>query len=37
MKVFNEIKAEVAGTIESIEVANGGPVEFGQVIMKVRP
>ncbi len=37
MKVFNEIKAEVAGTIESIEVTNGGPVEFGQVIMKVRP
>jgi len=37
MKVFNEIKAELSGTIESIEVVNEEPVEFGQVIMKVRP
>ncbi len=37
MKVFNEIKAEMSGTIESIEVANAEPVEFGQVVMKVRP
>jgi len=37
MKVFNEIKAEVAGTIESIAVRNADPVEFGQVLMKVRP
>jgi acetyl-CoA carboxylase biotin carboxyl carrier protein len=37
MKVFNEIKAELSGTIESIEVANEEPVEFGQIIMKVRP
>jgi acetyl-CoA carboxylase biotin carboxyl carrier protein len=37
MKVFNEIKAEVAGIIESIEVENGQAVEFGQIIMKVRP
>jgi acetyl-CoA carboxylase biotin carboxyl carrier protein len=36
MKVFNEIKAEVAGIIESIDVENGHAVEFGQVIMKVR-
>ncbi len=36
MKVFNEIKAEVSGTIESIEVENGKPVEFDQPIMKVR-
>lgn len=36
MKVFNEIKAEVAGIIESIEIANGQPVEFGQAIMTVR-
>ncbi len=36
MKVFNEIKAEHAGTIESIEVQAGDPVEFGQVIMTVR-
>lgn len=37
MKVFNEIKAEVTGTIESIAVRNADPVEFGQVLMKVRP
>lgn len=37
MKVFNEIKAEVAGIIESIEIANGQAVEFGQAIMTVRP
>jgi acetyl-CoA carboxylase biotin carboxyl carrier protein len=36
MKVFNEIKAEHAGTVESIEVQAGDPVEFGQVIMTVR-
>lgn len=36
MKVFNEIKAEVSGTIESIEVRPGSPVEFGQVLMTVR-
>jgi acetyl-CoA carboxylase biotin carboxyl carrier protein len=36
MKVFNEIKAEVAGIIESIEVGSGAPVEFGQILMKVR-
>ncbi|OWY71611.1 acetyl-CoA carboxylase, biotin carboxyl carrier protein [cyanobacterium TDX16] len=36
MKVFNEIKAEVTGTIESIEVRSGAPVEFGQVLMTVR-
>jgi len=36
MKVFNEIKAEVSGTVESLDVQNGEPVEFGQVIMTVR-
>jgi acetyl-CoA carboxylase biotin carboxyl carrier protein len=36
MKVFNEIKAEHSGTIESIEMQSGDPVEFGQVIMTVR-
>ncbi len=36
MKVFNEIKAEKAGTIESIDVHNGAPVEFGQPMMMVR-
>lgn len=36
MKVFNEIKAEISGTIESIEVTSGTPVEFGRVLMRVR-
>ena len=30
MKVFNEIKAEVAGTVERVMVQNAQPVEFGQ-------
>ena len=36
MKVFNEIKAEAAGSIVSIEVQNGEAVEFGQVLFKLR-
>jgi acetyl-CoA carboxylase biotin carboxyl carrier protein len=36
MKVFNEIKADVAGTIEAVDVVSGTAVEFGQVLMKVR-
>lgn len=37
MKVFNEIKAEVNGTIEKVLVANGEAVEFGQPLFLVRP
>jgi len=37
MKVFNEIKAEVNGTIERILVQNEQAVEFGQPLMMVRP
>ena len=37
MKVMNEIKANVNGTIEKIMVENGQTVEFGQVLFKVRP
>ena len=37
MKVFNEIKSEVAGTIERILVKNAQPVEFGQPLFLVRP
>ncbi|MCZ6682899.1 MAG: acetyl-CoA carboxylase biotin carboxyl carrier protein [Planctomycetota bacterium] len=36
MKVHNEIKAEVSGKIESIEVQNEQAVEFGQVMFRVR-
>ncbi len=37
MKVFNEIKAEVTGTIERILVQNEQPVEYGQPMFLVRP
>ncbi len=37
MKVFNEIKAEVAGTIERVLVESGKPVEYGQKLYLVRP
>ncbi|RME73137.1 MAG: acetyl-CoA carboxylase biotin carboxyl carrier protein [Planctomycetota bacterium] len=36
MKVMNEIKAEVAGTVEEILVANGEAVEFGQPLFRIR-
>ena len=37
MKVFNQIPAEVSGTITEILVNNGDPVEFGQPLFRVRP
>ncbi|MBN1554954.1 MAG: acetyl-CoA carboxylase biotin carboxyl carrier protein [Phycisphaerae bacterium] len=37
MKVMNEIKAEVSGTIAEICVDNAQPVEFGQVMFRVKP
>jgi acetyl-CoA carboxylase biotin carboxyl carrier protein len=37
MKVFNEIKAEVAGTIERVLVETGKAVEHGQRLFLVRP
>ncbi len=37
MKVFNEIKSEVAGTIERVLVKNAAAVEFGQPLFLVRP
>lgn len=37
MKVFNEIKAEVSGTVERVLVNNGDAVEFGQKLFLVRP
>jgi len=36
MKVMNEIKAELSGTIVEICVENAQPVEFGQVLFKVK-
>ncbi|MEX2216224.1 MAG: acetyl-CoA carboxylase biotin carboxyl carrier protein [Phycisphaeraceae bacterium] len=37
MKVFNEIKAEVNGTIAAVMVSSGQAVEFGQPMFKVKP
>ena len=37
MKVMNEIKAEVSGTIVEKTAANGQAVEYGQVLFRVRP
>jgi acetyl-CoA carboxylase biotin carboxyl carrier protein len=37
MKVMNEIKADCAGTIAEVCVKNAQPVEFGQVLFRVRP
>lgn len=37
MKVFNEIHAEIAGTVVKIMVANGQAVEFNQPLFMVRP
>ena len=36
MKVMNEIKAEVSGVIAEIVAENGKPVQFGQVLFRVR-
>lgn len=35
MKMFTTVRAEVAGTVESIEVADGTLVEYDQVLMVV--
>ncbi len=35
MKLMNELKAEIRGTIAEIRVENGQPVEFGQVLFVV--
>jgi acetyl-CoA carboxylase biotin carboxyl carrier protein len=37
MKVMNEIKAECSGTVAEVCVTNAQPVEFGQVLFRVRP
>jgi acetyl-CoA carboxylase biotin carboxyl carrier protein len=37
MKVMNEIKAECSGTVVEICVKNAQPVEFGQVLFRVKP
>jgi acetyl-CoA carboxylase biotin carboxyl carrier protein len=36
MKVMNEIKAETSGVIAEVVAENGRPVQFGQVLFRVR-
>ncbi|MEY2578890.1 MAG: acetyl-CoA carboxylase biotin carboxyl carrier protein [Verrucomicrobiota bacterium] len=36
MKVMNEIKAEIKGVIAEIVAENGKPVQFGQVLFRVK-
>jgi len=36
MKVMNEIKAEVSGTIVEVSAENGKPVEFGQTLFRLK-
>ena len=37
MKVMNEIKAETSGTVAEIVATTGQAVEYGQVLLRVRP
>lgn len=37
MKLMNELETETAGEVVEILVENGTPVEFGQVLMRIRP
>jgi acetyl-CoA carboxylase biotin carboxyl carrier protein len=37
MKLMNELESEVAGEVVEILVDSGTPVEFGQVLMRIRP
>ena len=37
MKLFNELKAEVAGIVASIHVENAQPVEYGQLLFEIEP
>ena len=37
MKVFNQIPAEIGGTISEVLVANGDAVEYGQPLFRVQP
>jgi acetyl-CoA carboxylase biotin carboxyl carrier protein len=36
MKVMNEIKAEVSGTITEVAAENGQPVQFGQALYRYK-
>ena len=37
MKIFNEIESDVNGIVSEICIENGKPVEFDQLILKIKP
>jgi acetyl-CoA carboxylase biotin carboxyl carrier protein len=37
MKLFNEIEADVSGTVVKVEVENSSPVEYDQVLFLIDP
>jgi len=37
MKMFNTVKAHVAGTVERILIENGKPVQHDQIVMMIKP
>lgn len=37
MKLMNEIESEVSGTIVEVLVENGQPVEYNQVLFRIKP
>ncbi|MFM7312767.1 MAG: acetyl-CoA carboxylase biotin carboxyl carrier protein, partial [Cyanobium sp.] len=37
MKLMNELETEISGDVVEILVENGTPVEFGQVLMRIKP
>jgi oxaloacetate decarboxylase (Na+ extruding) subunit alpha len=37
MKLFNELKADVAGTVLAIHAENAEPVEYGQLLFELEP
>jgi len=37
MKLMNTVRSGVKGEVTEILVKNGAPVEFGEILMRVRP
>ncbi len=37
MKLMNEIESDVDGIVDEILVSNGQPVEYGEVLFRIRP
>jgi acetyl-CoA carboxylase biotin carboxyl carrier protein len=37
MKLMNEIESDVDGVVQEILIANGQPVEYNEVLFRIRP